>query len=424
MKRKSSNVSRIVTLLALILSLSLCTVLITNAVLAESTPQAAATEAPGTGVAGDANPAIQVAQDTANSVVGVATYSSTWSRQTGESEEMIGQGSGVVIQAGYVLTNYHVVEDGTNFKVLLPSGEYIDAELVGTDSSTDLAVLKVDSDVLTPARIGSSSDLLVGSTVIAIGNPGGEVLANTVTSGIVSALERTSVNSSNTTRQISYIQHDAAINSGNSGGGLFNANGELVGINTLKYGGSVFSSVSFEGLGFAIPVDTAYPIAMDLIEHGKVLRPQMGVTVYAVDGPDEAMSNYPPASLCINSVEQGSPAEAAGLQAYDFITEIDGVRVTNLMELTAQLDQHEAGDTVTLTVVRYANVNALSGAAYTQEDDSSSDQSPYYPYYPYPFGRGYGYGYGYGYGNENNYNAAVSNSFETLSIDVTLEVLE
>lgn len=364
----------------------------------------------------DTNPAIYVTQKTANSVVGVITNSQTWNRSTGETEEtMLSQGSGVVIkEGGYILTNYHVIEEGSSYQVLMPSGEKVNAKLVGSDSSTDLAVLQVEegADTLVPVEIGSSSSLPVGSTIIAIGNPGGEVLANTVTQGIVSALER-DVDGNNTTREIAYIQHDAAINSGNSGGGLFNVNGELVGINTLKYSGSVYSSVTFEGLGFAIPVDTAYPIAMDLIEYGKVLRPQLGVTVADWSGPDEPLNNYPPASVCIYSVTEGGPAAEAGLKAYDFITEIDGVRVTSLRELTTQLDQHQEGDTVTITVVRYNNPAALGLPSYGMTDgsDGSADDA-------------YGnYGGYYFYGGRNAYSNSLG-GYETLTFDVTLKVLE
>ena len=261
---------------------------------------------------GDPSPAIYVTEKNSNSVVGVLTNDQKWDRSTGEIvNDLISQGSGVVIaDGGYILTNYHVVEDGTGYQILMPNGEKVDATIVGTDSSTDLAVVKVNegAEMLAPVSIGATENLKVGSTVIAIGNPGGEVLANTVTQGIVSALERTSVNASNTSRRISNIQHDAAINSGNSGGGLFNYKGELVGINTLKYGGSVYSSVSVEGLGFAIPVDTAYPVAMQLIQYGEVIRPQMGITVSDTEGPDEPMSNYPPASVCSRTVEADSPA--------------------------------------------------------------------------------------------------------------------
>lgn len=370
----------------------------------------------------DPSPAIYVSQKNANSVVGVITNTQQWDRSSGEVKETLySQGSGVVVmEGGYVLTNYHVIEGGDSYQILMPSGEKAEASLAGSDSSLDLAVLKVDGNYagqLVPVSIGSSSNLLVGSTVIAIGNPSGEVLANTVTQGIVSALERSEVNGRNTTRSVDYIQHDAAINSGNSGGGLFNYKGELVGINTLKYGGSAYSSVSVEGLGFAIPVDTAYPIALQLIEKGEVIRPQMGITVSDMEGPDEPMSNYPPASACIRTIEEGSPAERAGLKQFDFIYAINGERVANFRELTRILDKHQAGDIVTVTVVRYAN-------AFIQP------QNNYNNYYDDMFGRFFG-GYGYGNGGSANGNQNSSSSegqlvvgggYEFITVDVTLEM--
>ena len=375
----------------------------------------------------DPSPAAYVSQRNANSVVGVITNTQQWVRSSGEvKESMYAQGSGVVIQeGGYVLTNYHVIESGDSYQILMPSGEKVDAEIVGTDASLDLAVLKVDEQYasqLVPVAIGTSSSLIVGSTVVAIGNPGGEVLANTVTQGVVSALERSEVSGNNTTRNVDYIQHDAAINEGNSGGGLFNYKGELVGINTLKYSGSVYSSVSFEGLGFAIPVDTAYPIAMQLIENGKVIRPQMGITVKDFEGPDEPTGNYPPASVCVYGVNAGSSAEKAGMKQYDFIYAIDGERVTSFRELTALLDKYQAGDSVKVTVVRYENVYPVNSSSNYYNDMFGS------------FFGGYGYGPNYGYGNSGedsssqdvnvNGDIAVSGGYEFVDVEVVLELPE
>ena len=353
----------------------------------------------------DPSPAIYVAEKNINSVVGVLTNDQTWDSSKGVSNQLIAQGSGVVIaEGGYILTNYHVVEDGTAYQILMPDGEKVDATLAGTDSSTDLAVLKVseNADQLVPVTVGSTESLKVGSTVVAIGNPGGEVLANTVTQGVVSALERTSVSSSNTSRRISYIQHDAAINSGNSGGGLFNYKGELVGINTLKYSGSAYSSVSFEGLGFAIPIDTAYDIATQLIENGKVVRPGLGVTVSNfTNGPDEPLPNNPPASVLVQSVNEGGAADKAGIKQYDFIYAIDGERVSSMLDLTGILDQHEAGDTVSVTVIRY------NEAGYYRTSNS------------------YGYGFGFGFGNNSGSSQFYAgNGYEELTFSVTLEVLD
>jgi len=405
------------------------------------TAQEAVVQAP----AQDTSPAIYVAQKNANSVVGIITSQQTWSRQSGVVDQDVAEGSGVVIRdGGYVLTNYHVVEGGDAYKVLMPDGTKVEATIAGTDSATDLAVLKVDEEnaaKLTPVDIGTSEDLVVGSTVIAIGNPGGEVLANTVTMGIVSALERTAVTTSNTSRRISYIQHDAAINSGNSGGGLFNTQGELVGINTLKYSGSMFSSSVYEGLGFAIPVDTAKDIADQLIDNGVVTRPGLGIVVQNTEGPDEPLANTPPASVMIASINADSAADKAGLKQYDYITEVDGQRITSYLDLTSILDQHQPGDVVSVTVVRY-NRQAVSR------------QNGYDFGYGNGYGFGYGFGdffnqipgYGYGYGQQpdqgqngqngqdgqqdqngqqgENTQTEISSGYETITVDVTLDALD
>ena len=361
--------------------------------------------------AADNSPAIYVYQKTANSVVGVITGTQVWDQRTRQVvDQPVAQGSGVVIaEGGYVVTNNHVIADGDSYQILMPNGEKVDAELVGADPSTDLAVLKVDGDAakeLVPVEIGASSDLLIGSTVVAIGNPGGEVLSNTVTQGIVSALERSNVSAGarNTTRAINYIQHDAAINNGNSGGGLFNYKGQLVGINTLKYAGSSYSSVSFEGLGFAIPVETVYKNASDLIEYGKVRRAQMGIQAYEYSedqGPEEPMSGYAPAGVYVGKVMENTPASEADLQQYDYIYSVNGVRVKSMMELTTELDKYNDGDTVTVQIVRYANIDLKS---YTANNG----------YYSYFFGS-----------TGTTYDAfEVSGGYQTIDVDITLRVLD
>ena len=355
----------------------------------------------------DTSPAIYVAQKTANSVVGIITSTENWNSSSRQTEtNAVAQGSGVVIrEGGYVVTNYHVIADGNSFQVIMPSGEKVDADVVGADSSTDMAVLQVAEeyrDQLVPVDFATSADLVVGSTAIDIGNPGGEVLANTVTQGIISALERTSVNGSNTSRSIAYIQHDAAINSGNSGGGLFNYKGELIGINTLKYSGSWYSGSTYEGLGFAIPSDTVKDITDDLIEFGKVKRPQMGVTVaYWDNGPDEPTKTWPPIGVYVTEVNEGSPAEEAGFQQYDFIYSVDGERVKSMLELTSKLDQHEAGDTVEVVVVRYDDISKVG--------NSNTNNYNYY------FGFG---GFG-GYQPRND-----GSNFQFVTLNVTLQILD
>ena len=397
-------------LLAMLSVLTACALAFVCGSVLNTPAQPALAETTSGAPAYDPSPAIYVNQKNANSVVGVLTNDQTWSQSEGVTNKLISQGSGVVIaDNGYILTNYHVIEGGTAYQVLMPDGEKIDAKYIGGDSSTDLAVLQVEGDAakqLVPVSVGSTENLPVGSTVIAIGNPGGEDLANTVTQGIVSALERTSVTASGASRRISYIQYDAPINSGNSGGGLFNYRGDLIGINTLKYSGSAYSAVTFEGLGFAIPIETVTDIASDLIEYGKVIRPALGVQVAAYTGPDEPMGSYPPASVCIYAVNEGGAAEKAGLKTYDFIYAVNGVRVKTLTELTTQLDMHEPGDTVQVTVIRYNNATQAAQNSY------------------------YNYGYGFGGGQSGNSSQAqtgeviVSGGYEEITLDLVLEELK
>ena len=345
----------------------------------------------------DPSPAIYVAQTTAKSVVGVKSSAQTWSVHSGTTVQPVSSGSGVVVKdGGYILTNYHVIENCNVFEVLLPSGEYTEAKLVGSDSTLDIAVLQAESDELVTCETGTVADLLVGSTVVAIGNPGGDTLANTVTQGIVSALERDLEGGAQ--RAVSYIQHDAAISSGNSGGGLFDYRGRLVGINTLKYGSSTYSTVTFEGLGFALPIDTVMPLVEQIIEFGKVVRPQMGVMTLDWEGPDEPIDSYPPKAVLVAEVLEGSPAEAAGVRLYDFITAINGERVHNFREMTMHLDKCQAGDTITVTVARYGNIEEFLSYYY----NASEKPMTMFGYYSVPNLTGY----------------------ELIDIDITLEILE
>ncbi len=355
--------------------------------------------------AADPSPAIYVAQKTANSVVGVITLEQYWIREYDRVQETtVSMGSGVVIrEGGYVLTNHHVIESGSAYKILMPSGEKADAMLVGMDASTDMAVLRVSDEEaaaqLTAVQFGSSENLFVGSTVVAIGNPGGDELPNTVTQGVVSALERSNVSADRQSRAIAYIQHDAAINSGNSGGGLFNYKGELIGINTLKYAGSAYSGLAFEGLGFAIPVELAQEISNDLIEYGKVRRASMGAKYSDyLEGPDEPMRSAAPSGVYITGIPEGSPAETAGFKLYDCVYSINGVRTTSYAEMTTELDQFEAGDVIEVEVVRYAQI-------------APSAMNTAYSLYEYYFG-----------GGSSNYGMlTVSGGYETITLSVTLE---
>jgi serine protease Do len=237
--------------------------------------------------------------------------------------------------------------------IKLLSGERIPAKLVGYDDGTDIAVLKIDQKIeARPVPFGDSDQLVIGELAIAIGNPGAtdSVLFGTVTAGIISALNRADVDAGNFTRSVSVIQTDAAINPGNSGGALLNAKGEQIGIPTLKI--MYDSTTVFEGLGFAIPINTVKPLIQQIISTGHVVRPRLGVTVQDFDGPDEALPKYPPAGVQVMNVEPGSPADKAGLKAYDIITTINSLRVKTIDELTGEIDRHKAGEAMQLDVYR------------------------------------------------------------------------
>ena len=259
-------------------------------------------------------------------------------------------GSGFVLsEDGYVLTNYHVVEDATEITVITHDGEEYPAELVGYDSSAnDLAVLKVEADGLKAAAIGSSGDLMIGDMVAAIGNPLGELSA-TQTVGYVSGIGREVATGSLTT--ISMIQTDAAINPGNSGGPLFNMRGEVIGITTAKYSGTTNSGASIEGIGFAIPIDDVMSVLDDLIEHGYVTGAYMGVSVQNTDESSAAMFGLPTGAYIV-SVEKGGAADRAGIKAKDIVIKLDEYDIGNVTDLTRALRNYKAGDTATVTVIR------------------------------------------------------------------------
>ena len=248
-------------------------------------------------------------------------------------------GSGFIIsENGYIVTNYHVVENSTSIKVTTYNGQAYDATLVGYDESNDVAVLKIDATGLTPVTMGSSENLNVGDEVVAIGNPLGE-LTFSLTKGNVSAKDREVTLSANVTMNL--IQTDAAINSGNSGGALFNMYGEVVGITNAKYSGSASGEASIDNIGFAIPLDSVKTIITDIIEKGYASKPYIGVQL--AEAADAAL---------IYSVTPGSPAEQAGLQANDIVTAANGEKVTCADDLTAIVKAMEPGDVLTLTVTR------------------------------------------------------------------------
>ncbi len=290
------------------------------------------------------------------SVVGIDIISevstgSYWYGEPGTSTEKVGSGSGVILTSdGYIATCSHVVSGvGANgtIKVYLQDGSAYDAAIVGADDMTDLAILKIEAANLPAAAVGSSGEALIGDRVYAIGNPLG-VLASSVSDGIVSGLDRlVSVVGADMT----LMQTDAAVNPGNSGGGLFNSAGELIGIVNAKATGE-----NVEGIGFAIPIDSALPVIRDLMDLGYVSgRPYLGITpvdVYMAGSPGFfGFSNYVVRAQ-VRSVEAGGPADKAGMKEGDVILTLDGKDVYGASELSVILYEYKIGDTVTISVLR------------------------------------------------------------------------
>ena len=301
----------------------------------------------------------QVAKTVSPSVVVITTEQVVYSQWSwyGQSQVESGAGSGVIISSdGYILTCDHVVSGASNITVTIGDKDYT-ATVVGEDSTSDIAVIKIDADGLTPAIVGDSDKLAVGDNVLAVGNPLGE-LGGTVTSGIVSALNRSvSIQSSSSVNTMSLIQMDASVSPGNSGGGLFNMNGELIGIVNAKS-----SSSDAEGLGFAIPINDAIKVAQDLLENGYVTgRPYMGITYLAVtDAQTAAQLGVNAYGIYVVDVVSGGPADKAGLKAGDRIVSIDNTEVAQKTDLGTLMQEHSAGDTLSITVARDGQMQTVS----------------------------------------------------------------
>lgn len=318
----------------------------------------------------DAMSVPDIVENVMPSVVGIsATFEYTqqgssfgfgWGGMGGQAQtkEMVGTGTGIVMtEDGYIVTNAHVVFDESEYNcgqavdvsVLFYDKTEHEASIIAYDTETDIAVLKVDATDLTPAEFGDSDDLRVGELVIAIGNPLGFDLFGSVTSGIVSALDRQiSINDKN----MNLIQTDAAINSGNSGGPLVNSCGQIIGINSAKMSSSYSSAASIEGLGFAIPITEAKTIINDLVNYKYVKgRPQMGIVTVDITEVYSSYLNLPMGAY-VNSVEKGSAANIAGIEVGDVIIGIQDEAITTGEELNAVKNKYKAGDEITLTVYR------------------------------------------------------------------------
>lgn len=327
----------------------------------EPTASPSATATPNNGQSTTPNTGSSNLADVIDSVMpSVVSITTTQYAQRAGTEVASGYGSGFVYSAdGLIATNNHVVEGAGRIYVTLNGDEQqYEAEVVATDSYSDLAILKIDKTGLTPVKFGSSSSLRLGDTVFVIGSPYNGLFANSVSSGIVSGLHREMVLNSATQ---TFIQTDAAVNPGNSGGPMFNANGELVGIITRK---SMLSTVtgettSIEGIGFAIPSDVASPVLEQLAQGQQV--PHSGIGIMGSSLTEQGKQAYNVENgIYVASVSKGGPAEKAGLEVGDIITKLDGQAIGSMDEMIQLMESKNIGDTITLTYVRDGQENTAT----------------------------------------------------------------
>ena len=347
------------TILSRLLALVLAALMLTGMLALGAPAEEAAEDAPSYDLIYSANnPIPDIADRVRPAIVQLITKAETWDAVTRVSDVYeTGYGSACYFRAledgkgGYLLTNYHVVEDGDAFVARWLDGTEMDVELVGYDDGTDIAVLKFEDKVpkdTQPLELGDSDTLRIGELAIIVGNPStgyDDVMFGSVSAGIISGLEREDVNAGNFSHHIPTIQIDAALTGGYSGGALLNAKGEMVGIPVIYTLG--------EGMNFCIPISPVKDFIEQIINNGNVVRPRMGVTVVSIDGPDEAMRRFPPAGAQVYSVEKGTPADKAGLKEKDIITEANGERVLSSMDLVNAVDKCGKDQPMELKVHRY-----------------------------------------------------------------------
>ena len=339
-----------------------------------------------------------------NSTVGITTSITT--NYFGYQSTAAAAGSGFIITSdGYIVTNYHVIENSNSVKVTMYDGTAFDAAVVGFDKTNDLALLKVDATGLTPVILGDSDNLNVGDSVLAIGNPLGE-LTFSLTAGAVSAMNREVTLSNNLTMNL--IQTDCAINSGNSGGALFNMYGEVIGITNAKYSGSGSSTeASIDNIGFAIPINSVRSIIDQIIEKGFLTKPYIGVSISTVT--EEIQGYGLPAGASVQKVTEGAPADQAGLQVNDIITSANGQEITSSQDLVNAVSACEPGDKLELTVYRSGETitvtvtvgetvqSALNSNSQNQQQQQQQEQQEQQQ----ENGNGFSFPFGFGYGNGN-----------------------
>ncbi len=329
---------------------------------------------------GEEKTAAEVYAENVNATVGITTSITT--NYFGYESTSAASGSRFIITSdGYVLTCYHVVEDSDTITVTTYDDTSYDAELIGYDESNDIAVLKIEATDLQTVVVGDSDALNVGDGVVAIGNPLGE-LTFSLTYGVVSALNRSVTLSTNVTMEL--IQTDCAINSGNSGGALFNMYGEVIGIVNAKYSSSSSSSASIDNIGFAIPISNVIDIVTSIIETGNIESPYIGVSITDMTTTAAASTGLTEGAVVV-SVTEGSPAEEAGIQASDVITKVDDTEITGSSDLVTAISKTSGGDEIVLTINRSGEtmemtvtvgIQTESALPETETENSADDSLP------------------------------------------------
>ena len=321
--------------------------------------------------------AAEVYAQNVQSTVGITTTITVnyWGYRTNQAAA----GSGFIITAdGYILTNYHVIEDSNKVTVTMFDDTEYEAKVIGYDESNDIAIIKIEAEGLTPVVLGNSDEINVGDDVVAIGNPLGE-LTFSLTKGVVSAIDRDVTFSDGVTMKL--IQTDCSINSGNSGGALFNMYGEVIGITNAKYSGSS-SEASVDNIGFAIPISKVYSIVESIIEKGYISKPYIGVSVLTVD--ENSTSYGIPAGAGVKEVTKDGPADKAGLMVNDFITAVIGEEISKSDELVAIVAESKVGDELEFSIYRSGEEMILTIEVEEKiisanaADDNQSDESGNY----------------------------------------------
>ncbi len=318
------------------------------------------------------------------STVGITISGRTNSRY-GYGYTYQASGSGFIItEDGYILTNYHVIENSDTVTVATYDDQTYEAEIIGYDETNDIAVLKIDAENLRPVTLGNSDKLRVGDSVFAIGNPLGE-LTFSLTHGVVSALSRNVRTEAGNSMNL--IQTDCAINSGNSGGALFNSRGEVIGITNAKYSSSGISEAEIDNVGFAIPVNSFTRIVTSIIENGYVLKPYIGVTVSPISDETAGITGIKAGAVVLD-VTEGGPADQAGIRVNDVIVKVDRTGIKDSNDLVQVISKSEPGDVMTFNIYRQGEdiqidveIGSKSQSALNNEEKATQEM-PYSQEWP------------------------------------------